>query len=341
MINPLITATELAALLDSATADSATADSAITDSATADGKANDSAANDSAANGGAANGGASNSDASNSDAASGGAPVLLLDVRWSLGGPAGLPLYEAGHIPGAVYVDLSTELARHGEPHEGRHPLPTVEDFQSAARGWGLNDGDTVVVYDDWNGLAAGRAWWLLRYMGVADVRVLDGALAAWRAAGHPLATGSADMANVTPGTVTLSTGHEPLLTADDAATFPQSGVLLDARVGERYRGETEPLDPRAGHIPGAISAPTAGNLDEAGRFLDPVALRERYEALGVSEDRPVGVYCGSGITAAHDALALTVAGFRPALFAGSWSAWANQPGRQVATGDKPSTQPD
>lgn len=270
------------------------------------------------------------------DAASGGAPIRVLDVRWSLGGPDGLPLYEAGHIPGAVYVDLDTELARHGEPHEGRHPLPAVADFQSVARRWGINDGDTVVVYDDWNSLAAGRAWWLLRYMGVENVRVLDGALSAWTAAGHPLAAGLADITNAQPGTVTLSTGNEPVLSTDDAAALAETGVLLDARAGERYRGEVEPIDPRAGHIPGAISAPTSGNLNDAGHFLDPETLRERYEALGVSLDRAVGVYCGSGVTAAHDALALTVAGFRPALFPGSWSAWANQPERPVATGATP-----
>ncbi|MGV8913045.1 MAG: sulfurtransferase [Rhodoglobus sp.] len=270
------------------------------------------------------------------DAAAGGAPVRVLDVRWSLGGSAGLPLYEAGHIPGAVYVNLDTELARHGEPTEGRHPLPTVESFQASARRWGLNDDETVVVYDDWNSLAAGRAWWLLRYMGATDVRVLDGALSAWTAADHPLATGSDDMTGIAPGRITLSAGHEPVLSADDAATLAETGVLLDARAGERYRGEVEPIDPRAGHIPGAISAPTSGNLNEAGQFLDAETLRERYEALGVSVNHAVGVYCGSGVTAAHDALALTVAGFRPALFPGSWSAWANQPERPVATGSTP-----
>jgi len=270
------------------------------------------------------------------DAVAGDAPVRILDVRWSLGGAAGMPLYEAGHIPGSVYVDLDTELARHGEPHEGRHPLPSLGDFQAAARRWGLNDGDTVVVYDDWNNLAAGRAWWLLRYMGVENVQVLDGALSAWTAAGHPLATGPDDMANTVTGTVTLAPGNEPVLTADDAAALAETGVLLDARPGERYRGETEPIDPRAGHIPGAISAPALGNLDDAGRFLDAETLRERYEALGVNVDHAVGVYCGSGVTAAHDALALTVAGFRPALFPGSWSAWANQPERPVATGATP-----
>jgi len=270
------------------------------------------------------------------DAVAESAPVRILDVRWRFGGPPGLPLYEAGHIPGAVYVDLDAELARHGEPHEGRHPLPTLDDFQAAARRWGLNDGDAVVVYDDWNSLAAGRAWWLLRYMGFENVRVLDGALPAWTEAGHPLATGSDDIAHIIPGTVTLSAGNEPLLTADDAAALAETGVLLDARPGERYRGESEPIDPRAGHIPGAISAPALENLDDTGRFLDAETLRERYEALGAHVDRAVGVYCGSGVTAAHDALALTVAGFRPAVFPGSWSAWANQPERPVATGATP-----
>ncbi|MGV8877273.1 MAG: sulfurtransferase [Rhodoglobus sp.] len=265
-------------------------------------------------------------------------PLRILDVRWSLGGPAGQPLYEAGHIPGASYVDLDTELAGHGAPEEGRHPLPDVETFQRAARRWGLNDGDTVVVYDDSNGLAAGRAWWLLRYMGVDNVRVLDGALTAWTVAGHELAIGrdDQDAVDASPGTITMTAGHEPLLSADDAAGLPASGVLLDARAGERYRGESEPMDPRAGHIPGAISAPATDNVDASGHFLSATALRERYEALGVSVDRPVGVYCGSGITAAHDALALTIAGFRPALFAGSWSAWSNQPARSVAVGATP-----
>lgn len=260
--------------------------------------------------------------------------VRVLDVRWSMGGSPGRGLYEAGHIPGAVYVDLETELSRTGTLQEGRHPLPHVDELQAAARRWGLRDGDTVVVYDDWNGQAACRAWWLLKFSGVADVRVLDGALPAWTAAGLPLSTGTEDMANVAPGTITLSAGHEPVLSDDEAGELARSGVLLDARAGERYRGEVEPLDPRAGHIPGAVSAPTAGNLDDFGHFLAADVLRERYEALGVTADRAVGVYCGSGITAAHDAFALTLAGFHPALYAGSWSAWSNQPERPVATGE-------
>lgn len=271
-----------------------------------------------------------------SAAKTGGAPVRVLDVRWTLGGPAGRPLYEAGHIPGAVYVDLDSELAGHGEPRDGRHPLPSMSDFQDAARSWGLNDGETVVVYDDWKSHAAVRAWWLLRYAGVADVRVLDGALPAWVAAQHPLAEGTADADAIVPGTLAVNPGQMAALTIEQAGALAQSGVLLDARAAERYRGEVEPIDPRAGHIPGAVSAPTAGNLDADGFFLSPAELRARFEALGVTDATPVGAYCGSGVTAAHNALALTLAGFSPAIFPGSWSSWANHPELPVATGPTP-----
>jgi len=256
--------------------------------------------------------------------------VRVLDVRWSLGAPDGRAAHLVGHVPGAVYVDLDSELARHGDPRDGRHPLPDTADLQEAARGWGLDDGDTVVVYDGSGNLAAARAWWLLRDAGVADVRLLDGALPAWVAAGLPLATGPEQPAR---GTVTLHPHHLSTVDINGAADFPEKGVLLDARAGERYRGETEPVDPRAGHIPGAVSAPTSDNLAEDGTFLPADRLRERFTALGVSEDRPVAAYCGSGITAAHTVVALTIAGFSPALYAGSWSQWANHPDRPVATG--------
>jgi thiosulfate/3-mercaptopyruvate sulfurtransferase len=257
--------------------------------------------------------------------------IRLLDVRWRLGGPPGRPAYLAGHLPGAAYVDLDEELAGHGEPTDGRHPLPPIGVLQAAARRWGLNDGDTVVVYDDLGNLSAARAWWLLRHAGVREVLLLDGSLAAWRAAGLPLAVGEEP---VTPGTVTLSYGRLPTLDADAAAALPGTGVLLDARAAERYRGDTEPIDPRAGHIPGAISAPTAENLDPDGRFLSAGQLRARFERLGVTEHSDVGVYCGSGVTAAHQAAALAIAGFRAGLYPGSWSQWSNLPGRPVETGD-------
>jgi thiosulfate/3-mercaptopyruvate sulfurtransferase len=267
-----------------------------------------------------------------------GPPVRILDVRWRLDRPDGRADYLAGHIPGAVYVDLDTELAAHGEPREGRHPLPNVEALQESARRWGITDGDTVVVYDDLKSMSAARAWWLLRYAGMPDVRVLDGSLSGWAASGRALESGE-----MTPehGAVTLSYGHLPVLSIDDAAALPESGVLLDARAGERYRGEVEPVDPRAGHIPGAISAPTGENVDGDGRFLPTDALRARFESLGAqiggdqSAESSVGVYCGSGVTAAHEALALTLAGFAPAVYPGSWSQWSNTPGRPVATGER------
>ncbi|HSP75890.1 MAG TPA: sulfurtransferase [Cryobacterium sp.] len=265
--------------------------------------------------------------------------VRVLDVRWKLGGPPGLGEYRSGHIPGAVYVDLETELAGHGGPADGRHPLPTRSALQATARRWGLCDGDTVVVYDDLGGMSAARAWWLLRHAGVRDVLLLDGALAAWRAAGLPLVTESetgAGAETVRPGTITLSEGVLPVLDTDAAASLAQTGALLDARAAERYRGDSEPIDPRAGHIPGAISAPTADNLSIDGRFRPAAELRDRFEALGVAVDAAagtVGVYCGSGVTAAHTAAALTIAGFAPALYPGSWSQWSNLPGRPVETG--------
>ena len=258
------------------------------------------------------------------------AAVRVLDVRWRLGGPAGHPLFLEGHIPTAVYVDLDTELAGHGEPEEGRHPLPPVEALQASARRWGVNDGDTVVVYDDLKNLSSARAWWLLKYAGVADVRLLDGSLRAWTEAGFELEAGESA---AQPGTVSLAYGSLATLSIDDAATFGETGTLLDARAAERFRGEVEPIDPRAGHIPGARNAPATANLDDSGRFLPAEQLRAQFEALGARADAPVGVYCGSGVTAAADAVALTIAGFEPALFAGSWSAWSNSPDRPVATG--------
>jgi thiosulfate/3-mercaptopyruvate sulfurtransferase len=257
--------------------------------------------------------------------------VRVLDVRWSLGGPPGRPLHEAGHIPGAVYVDLDTELAGHGAPEDGRHPLPATADLERAARSWGIREGDAVVVHDGGGNTAAARVWWLLRDAGIQDVRILDGALPAWVAAGLPLETGSAAPE---PGDVTLTRGALPTLDEDAAADLARTGTLLDARAGERYRGETEPVDPRAGHIPGAVSAPTAGNLAADGAFLPADALRATYAALGPGE--PVGVYCGSGVTAAHEIAALAIAGIDAALYPGSWSAWSNRPDRPVATGAEP-----
>lgn len=252
--------------------------------------------------------------------------VRLLDVRWALGDPDGPQHYLAGHIPGAVFVDLETELAAPPSPARGRHPLPELALLQKCARSWGVCDGDPVVVYDATGGMAAARAWWLLRWGGIADVRILDGGLPAWAASDGPIATGTEP--DPRPGDVALSPGHLPVIDADAAARW--NGVLLDARAAERYRGEVEPIDPQAGHIPGAISAPTAENLDPHGRFRSADELRDRFAGLGGG---PIAVYCGSGVTAAHQVAALAVAGVEAALYPGSWSQWSNDPKRPVATG--------
>ncbi|BDZ64199.1 sulfurtransferase [Agromyces mangrovi Wang et al. 2018] len=265
------------------------------------------------------------------EALGGPTPPVLLDVRWSLAEPDGRPAYRNGHVPGAVFVDLETELARADhEPADGRHPLPDEAAFTASMRRWGIRSGDAVVAYDDLGNQSAARAWWLLRHAGVADVRLLDGGLAAWRSAGLPLETGDAQPA---PGDATARYGHLPVVDIDGAERMPRSGVLLDARAAARYRGEVEPVDPVAGHIPGAASAPTAGNLDADGRFLPADVLRDRYAALGVEHGRPVAAYCGSGVTAAHAVAALAIAGFDAALYPGSWSQWSNTPGRPVETG--------
>ncbi len=282
--------------------------------------------------------------------AAGPAPVLL-DVRWRLGGPPGIERYREGHLPGARFVDLDRDLA--GPPGAGgRHPLPDAGAFGAAMRQAGVSDGQPVVVYDESDSMAAARAWWLLRYFGHQQVQVLDGGYQAWVAADQPIETGPAPAPPA--GTFTASPGHLPLLDAAGAARAAREGVLLDARAAERYRGEVEPVDPVAGHIPGAVNAPTTGNTAPGGRFLDPGALRARFSGLGVTpadgaggrtagcgrrgrpaRGRPVttAVYCGSGVTAAHEVLALSLAGIPAALYVGSWSDWITDPERPVATG--------
>jgi len=264
------------------------------------------------------------------------AAPTLLDVRWRLGGPPGIDLYKAGHIPGAVFTDLDRDLAAPPGPG-GRHPMPATADFEAAMRRAGVRDNQPVVVYDDADSTAAARAWWLLRYFGHRQVRVLDGGFAAWTAAGHQVEAGLPAFAPAA-GDFTASPGHLPLLDADGAAALARTGVLLDARAGARYRGETEAVDPVAGHIPGAVSAPTAENVRKDGTFLPPADLARRFAALGVAADGDpaVGAYCGSGVTAAHEVLALTLAGIPAALYTGSWSEWITDPSRPIATGPDP-----
>ncbi|MCU1549283.1 MAG: sulfurtransferase [Arthrobacter sp.] len=259
--------------------------------------------------------------------------TVLLDVRWALGDPHGRDHYLREHIPGAVFVDLATELAGPADPRRGRHPLPPPEQFQASVRRWGVGNDDVVVAYDDSGSMAAARLWWLLRNAGFTAVHLLDGGLAAWRAAGLELESGP-QLAS--PGDATLAEGAMPVIDAGQAAAWGRQGLLLDARAGERYRGEIEPVDPRAGHIPGAVSAPTSANVGADGRFLPAEELRERFALLGVRPGVATAVYCGSGVTAAHEVAALEIAGFPAALYPGSFSEWSNNAGNEVVSGAAP-----
>lgn len=256
-------------------------------------------------------------------------PLVLVDVRWNLSGPPGRPEYEAGHLPGAAWVDLEGELS--GPPGEGgRHPLPSVEVFEAAMRRIGLRAASDVVVYDAGSSLAAARLWWLLVDAGHQRVRVLDGGLAAWQQASLPVETGPEPVPE--RGDFVARPGHLERVQADELVArlgTAQAPVLVDVRAPERYRGEVQPLDPVAGHIPGAVNRPSMANLDAAGRFLPAAVLAERYADLS----DPV-LYCGSGITAAHTLLALRSAGVPGGrIYPGSWSDWVRDPERPVATG--------
>lgn len=260
-----------------------------------------------------------------------GEPVTLLDVRWGRQGPPPLEQYLAGHVPGARRVDLDEDLA--GPPGAGgRHPLPAAPDFEALLRRLGVRAGVPVVVYDQRDAAVSARLWWMLRYFGHPDVRVLDGGYAAWEAAGAPVEQGP-DAREAEPGDFTAVPGGMPRLTVEEVPGFTAGGVLLDSRLGERFRGEVEPLDPVAGHIPGAVSAPTFDNNAPDGRFRPSAELRERFAALGATPETPTAAYCGSGVTAAHQILALRLAGIDAALYVGSWSEWITDPSREIATG--------
>ncbi|HEV2782910.1 MAG TPA: sulfurtransferase [Actinophytocola sp.] len=262
-------------------------------------------------------------------------PPVLLDVRWRLGGPPGREEYAAGHLPGAVYLDLDADLA--AQPGAGgRHPLPDPADLQRVLRAAGVRADRPVVAYDAGNGSVAARAWWLLRWSGHREVAVLDGGYAAWVADGHPVST---DPPAPEPGDVEVRPGGMPVLDAAAAADLARTGTLLDARAPERYRGDTEPVDPRAGHIPGARNAPFTEHTGEDGRWRAPAELAERFATLGITGR--VGAYCGSGVTASSLVLALEAAGVTTAdapaaLYTGSWSHWCTDPDRPIATGPQP-----
>lgn len=264
--------------------------------------------------------------------------LRIVDVRWYLGKPgAGRAAYEAGHLPEAIHLDIDADLAAPSGP--GRHPLPEPAEFAERLARAGIGDGDFVVAYDDVGGWIAARLWWMLDNLGHARVAVLDGGLPAWTALDLPVTT---DEPEAEPAELRLA-GHwsrivdrGELLERLRKVKLP---TLLDARAGPRYRGEVEPIDPIAGHIPTAVSAPTDGNLGSDGRFLSPAALHERYAGLGAASGEVV-TSCGSGVSACHIALAMRIAGLSdPILYPGSWSDWSTA-GYPAATGPEPGVLP-
>ncbi len=257
-------------------------------------------------------------------------PPVVVDVRWMLGGPSGADDFRKGHIPGAHFVDLDRELS--APPGPGRHPLPDAASFGVAMRRHGVDVSGLVVAYDAATATSASRAWWLLRYFGHPNVALLDGGYAAWIAAGMPVEKG--EDRDAQPGRFDPSPGGMPLVDAEGAAAMARNGVLIDARAPERFRGENEPVDPVAGHIPGARNLPAQRTENADGTFLSPDALRERYGAIGVASGEPVAVYCGSGVVATEGVFALGLAGIDAALYAGSWSEWITDPTRPIEVGD-------
>jgi thiosulfate/3-mercaptopyruvate sulfurtransferase len=263
-----------------------------------------------------------------------GEPVTILDVRWRLDEPDGHAAYLQGHLPGAVYVSLEDELSDHTITGRGRHPLPSGRSVEAAARRWGIRQDVPTVVYDDWNRAGSARAWWVLTAAGLADVRILDGGLSAWRSAGGGLETG---LVSPPPGnTIALHDdlygGALPTLTADQVGAADLT--LLDARAPERFRGEVEPVDSVAGHIPGAKNLPSSDVLNGDSTFLAQDALARLLSERGIDHDGRVGAYCGSGVTASITLAALASTGHQAALFPGSWSEWSSDPARAVARGD-------
>ena len=266
-----------------------------------------------------------------------GAPSLrVADVRWYLD-PArrGRDAYQAGHIPGAVFLDMDVDLSAPGGGRglpAGRHPWPGKDQFERVMSAAGIGPETRVVAYDDQAGAMAARLWYLLRAHGHDAVAVLDGGLPKWTAEGRPVETSS-----VNPPPAAFVARPREGWVLDKAAMVREAprSLVLDARAAERYRGDSDPIDPRAGHIPGGRNAPYKDNLSGAAIpvFRAPGELRARYEALGADRDEPI-VYCGSGVTACHNLLALELAGLRGRLYAGSWSEWSADPSLPVATGD-------
>jgi thiosulfate/3-mercaptopyruvate sulfurtransferase len=253
--------------------------------------------------------------------------LRIIDFRWYLLGGQGRDAYEKGHIPGAVFVDLESVTGKDGG---GRHPLPAIEQFQVEMQKAGVSSSTKVVAYDDAGGSIASRMWFLLRFFGHESQAVLDGGIGAW---GAPLET---EKRAVALGTFSArEPDRSSILDFEDVRKL--AGVaLIDARAGERYRGEKEPIDPKAGHIPGALSAPWTENLGPDGRFKSAERLRERFAGLGIDAEKGAVAYCGSGVNATHDLLAMEIAGLKNGrLYAGSWSDWSARDA-PIANGPNP-----
>jgi len=262
------------------------------------------------------------------------APPILLVVH-SPDSDAVLPRDQRLRIPGAVDTDLAEDFAAPGGGRLGSRPLPDIVELQKKAQAWGIAQGRQVVVYDHDGGLQAARAWWTLRWAGVAQVRLLNGGFAAWQAAG--LATAQPPGAAPVRGDVELSAGHLPQLNAAQSLQLARDGVLLDTRIRPNYQGGAVPAGQAArGHIPGAISLPAADLLQADQTFFGNAQLRARFTALDIDDSRPVGVYCGAGVSAAHVILALACIGVQAPLYVGSWSAWSADPELPVAQGSQP-----
>lgn len=260
--------------------------------------------------------------------------VTVLEVRWALDGSKDRSTFDAGHVPGSRYIDMNTDLASHASPDQGRHPLPEPETFAAALRRAGIHPGTRILALDDDNGSQASRLVWMLRSLG-QPASLLSGGLAAWKAAGGEVVSGPSEdphdgtiAARPWPTTAIASIDEVARLASDPAAT------VIDARAAERYRGDVEPVDPRAGHIPGAINVPFSLTLREDATMKSPSELAEVFAEAGAQKSRPTVVYCGSGITATHNLLALEQAGYTDLrLFPGSWSQWSADDSRPASTG--------
>ncbi|HET7924656.1 MAG TPA: sulfurtransferase [Rhodanobacteraceae bacterium] len=263
---------------------------------------------------------------------------IVVDCRFTLTDPpAGRAAYERGHIPGARYADLDNDLARHPRADEGRHPLPEPERFAVTLGDWGIGPDDAVVAYDEGSGAIAARLWWLLGWLGHPRRAVLDGGFNAWQEAGLPVEQALPSV-RARRYEASLPKHADVVATEALAATQEAGGLLVDARAAPRYRGEQEPIDPKAGHVPGARNRPFSANVTPTGRFKSPAELRTELTELlgGRNPDRLIAM-CGSGVTASHLLLAMDVAGLPGGrLYAGSWSEWIRDPSRPVRTGAEP-----